>query len=41
MISATLRFNFGNMGFWFPWSVVLLVVAAALFTYIALLLVRL
>ncbi|KAK2848265.1 hypothetical protein Q7C36_009947 [Tachysurus vachellii] len=32
-------FNFGNMGFWFPWSVVLLVVAAALFTYIALLLV--
>lgn len=34
------RFNFGNLGFWFPWSVVLLVVAAALFTYIALLLVR-
>uniref|UniRef100_A0A8C1GHS8 Glycerophosphodiester phosphodiesterase domain containing 4a n=1 Tax=Cyprinus carpio TaxID=7962 RepID=A0A8C1GHS8_CYPCA len=33
------RFNFGNLGFWFPWSVVLLVVAAALFTYIALLLV--
>ncbi|XP_076846910.1 glycerophosphodiester phosphodiesterase domain-containing protein 5 isoform X2 [Brachyhypopomus gauderio] len=32
-------FNFGTMGFWFPWSVVLLVVAAALFTYIALLLV--
>lgn len=32
-------FNFGNLGFWFPWSVVLLVVAAALFTYIALLLV--
>ncbi|XP_046720663.1 glycerophosphodiester phosphodiesterase domain-containing protein 5 isoform X2 [Silurus meridionalis] len=32
-------FNFGNIGFWFPWSVVLLVVAAALFTYIALLLV--
>ncbi|XP_028818762.1 glycerophosphodiester phosphodiesterase domain-containing protein 5 isoform X2 [Denticeps clupeoides] len=31
-------FNFGNLGFWFPWSVVLLVVAAALFTYIALLL---
>ncbi len=34
------RFNFGNLGFWFPWSVVLLVLAAALFTYIALLLVR-
>lgn len=33
------RFNFGNLGFWFPWSLVLLVVAAALFTYIALLLV--
>ncbi|XP_058606533.1 glycerophosphodiester phosphodiesterase domain-containing protein 5 isoform X1 [Onychostoma macrolepis] len=32
-------FNFGNLGFWFPWSVVLLVLAAALFTYIALLLV--
>ncbi|XP_062861178.1 glycerophosphodiester phosphodiesterase domain-containing protein 5 isoform X2 [Trichomycterus rosablanca] len=32
-------FNFGNMGFWFPWSLVLLVVAAGLFTYIALLLV--
>ncbi|TTI30671.1 Glycerophosphodiester phosphodiesterase domain-containing protein 5 [Bagarius yarrelli] len=32
-------FNFGKIGFWFPWSVVLLVVAAALFTYIALLLV--
>ncbi|XP_038144406.1 glycerophosphodiester phosphodiesterase domain-containing protein 5 isoform X1 [Cyprinodon tularosa] len=32
-------FNFGNLGFWFPWSLVLLVVAAALFTYIALLLV--
>ncbi|KAG5269101.1 hypothetical protein AALO_G00198290 [Alosa alosa] len=31
-------FNFGNLGFWFPWSVVLLVVAAALFTYIAILL---
>uniref|UniRef100_A0A3Q3MVE6 Glycerophosphodiester phosphodiesterase domain containing 4a n=1 Tax=Mastacembelus armatus TaxID=205130 RepID=A0A3Q3MVE6_9TELE len=33
------RFNFGTLGFWFPWSLVLLVVAAALFTYIALLLV--
>ncbi|XP_077421571.1 glycerophosphodiester phosphodiesterase domain-containing protein 5 isoform X1 [Vanacampus margaritifer] len=32
-------FNFGILGFWFPWSLVLLVVAAALFTYIALLLV--
>ncbi|XP_052008719.1 glycerophosphodiester phosphodiesterase domain-containing protein 5-like isoform X1 [Xyrauchen texanus] len=32
-------FNFGNLGFWFPWSVVLLLVAAVLFTYIALLLV--
>ncbi|XP_026865147.2 glycerophosphodiester phosphodiesterase domain-containing protein 5 isoform X2 [Electrophorus electricus] len=32
-------FNFGTLGFWFPWAVVLLVVAAALFTYIALLLV--
>lgn len=34
------RFNFGKLGFWFPWSVVLLVLAVALFTYIALLLVR-
>uniref|UniRef100_A0A671SXQ4 Glycerophosphodiester phosphodiesterase domain containing 4a n=1 Tax=Sinocyclocheilus anshuiensis TaxID=1608454 RepID=A0A671SXQ4_9TELE len=33
------RFSFGKLGFWFPWSVVLLVLAAALFTYIALLLV--
>lgn len=33
------RFNFGTLGFWFPWSLVLLGVAAALFTYIALLLV--
>lgn len=33
------RFNFGNLGFWFPWSLVLLAIAAALFTYIALLLV--
>lgn len=32
-------FNFGALGFWFPWSLVLLVVAAALFTYISLLLV--
>ncbi|KAF6732352.1 Glycerophosphodiester phosphodiesterase domain-containing protein 5 [Oryzias melastigma] len=32
-------FNFGTLGFWFPWSLVLLTVAAALFTYIALLLV--
>ncbi|KAG7470940.1 hypothetical protein MATL_G00119180 [Megalops atlanticus] len=31
-------FNFGNLGFWFPWSMVLLVVTAALFTYIAILL---
>ncbi|XP_056140214.1 glycerophosphodiester phosphodiesterase domain-containing protein 5-like [Lampris incognitus] len=30
-------FSFGNLGFWFPWSVVLLVIAAALFTYIAVL----
>ncbi|XP_057695675.1 glycerophosphodiester phosphodiesterase domain-containing protein 5-like isoform X1 [Corythoichthys intestinalis] len=32
-------FNFGTLGFWFPWSLVLLGVAAAIFTYIALLLV--
>ncbi|KAG9328631.1 hypothetical protein JZ751_012690 [Albula glossodonta] len=32
-------FNFGNLGFWFPWSVVLLVVAAAFFSYVTLLLV--
>ncbi|KAM9852895.1 glycerophosphodiester phosphodiesterase domain-containing protein 5 [Aulostomus maculatus] len=32
-------FHFGTLGFWFPWSLVLLVVAATLFTYIALLLV--
>ncbi|KAM3874781.1 glycerophosphodiester phosphodiesterase domain-containing protein 5 [Diretmus argenteus] len=31
-------FNFRALGFWFPWSLVLLVVAAALFAYIALLL---
>uniref|UniRef100_A0A8K9UJN7 Glycerophosphodiester phosphodiesterase domain containing 4a n=1 Tax=Oncorhynchus mykiss TaxID=8022 RepID=A0A8K9UJN7_ONCMY len=33
-------FKFETLGFWFPWSLVLLVVAAALFTYISLLLVR-
>ncbi|XP_052324718.1 glycerophosphodiester phosphodiesterase domain-containing protein 5-like [Oncorhynchus keta] len=32
-------FNFETLGFWFPWSLVLLVVAAALFSYISLLLV--
>ncbi|KAI4886840.1 hypothetical protein NFI96_018404 [Prochilodus magdalenae] len=31
-------FNFGSLGFWFPWSVVLLVIAAVFFTYIAFLL---
>ncbi|XP_036444600.1 glycerophosphodiester phosphodiesterase domain-containing protein 5 isoform X2 [Colossoma macropomum] len=31
-------FNFGNLGFWFPWSMVLLVTAAVFFTYIAFLL---
>uniref|UniRef100_A0A4W5RLY9 Glycerophosphodiester phosphodiesterase domain containing 4 n=1 Tax=Hucho hucho TaxID=62062 RepID=A0A4W5RLY9_9TELE len=31
-------FNFGNLGFWFPWSVVLLVIAAAFFSYVTLLL---
>nr|XP_057942589.1 glycerophosphodiester phosphodiesterase domain-containing protein 5-like [Doryrhamphus excisus] len=30
-------FNFGNMGFWFPWSVVLLVIAAVFFSYTAML----
>lgn len=30
-------FNFRNLGFWFPWSVVLLVIAAAFFTYITVL----
>ncbi|KAK2828398.1 hypothetical protein Q5P01_019432 [Channa striata] len=30
-------FNFGNVGFWFPWSVVLLVIAAGFFTYISVL----
>lgn len=33
------RYNYGNLGFWFLWSLVLLVVAAILFMYIALLLV--
>lgn len=33
------RYNYGNMGFWFLWSLVLLIVAAILFTYITLLLV--
>ncbi|KAJ8280451.1 hypothetical protein GJAV_G00054720 [Gymnothorax javanicus] len=32
-------FNFGHLGYWFPWSLVLLIVTAVLFTYIALLLV--
>ncbi|XP_006628170.2 glycerophosphodiester phosphodiesterase domain-containing protein 5 [Lepisosteus oculatus] len=32
-------FSFGKFGYWFPWSVVLLVVAAVLFTYVAGLLV--
>nr|XP_029483139.1 glycerophosphodiester phosphodiesterase domain-containing protein 5-like isoform X3 [Oncorhynchus nerka] len=31
-------FNFGNLGFWFPWSVVLLVIASAFFSYVTLLL---
>lgn len=30
-------FNFGNLGFWFPWSVVLLVISAGFFTYITVL----
>ncbi|XP_031729965.1 glycerophosphodiester phosphodiesterase domain-containing protein 5-like [Anarrhichthys ocellatus] len=30
-------FNFGNLGFWFPWSVVLLVIAAVFFTYVTVL----
>ncbi|XP_034744965.1 glycerophosphodiester phosphodiesterase domain-containing protein 5-like [Etheostoma cragini] len=30
-------FNFGKLGFWFPWSVVLLVIAAGVFTYITIL----
>ncbi|KAL7853853.1 hypothetical protein AOLI_G00206970 [Acnodon oligacanthus] len=31
-------FNFGNLGFWFPWSMMLLATAAVFFTYIAFLL---
>ncbi|XP_051956561.1 glycerophosphodiester phosphodiesterase domain-containing protein 5 isoform X2 [Xyrauchen texanus] len=31
-------FNFGNLGFWFPWSIVLLILAVLLFTYVAFLL---
>lgn len=34
------RFNFGNLGFWFPWSMVLLVIAAGFFTYVTVLMVR-
>ncbi|XP_022074701.2 glycerophosphodiester phosphodiesterase domain-containing protein 5-like [Acanthochromis polyacanthus] len=30
-------FNFGSLGFWFPWSVVLLLVAAGFFTYVTVL----
>ncbi|XP_029375528.1 glycerophosphodiester phosphodiesterase domain-containing protein 5 [Echeneis naucrates] len=30
-------FNFGNLGFWFPWSVVLLAIAAGFFTYVTVL----
>ncbi|TRZ04523.1 hypothetical protein DNTS_007827 [Danionella cerebrum] len=30
-------FNFGNLGFWFPWSMVLLILAVFLFTYVAIL----
>ncbi|XP_076017530.1 glycerophosphodiester phosphodiesterase domain-containing protein 5-like [Genypterus blacodes] len=30
-------FIFGNLGFWFPWSVVLLVITAAFFTYVTVL----
>ncbi|XP_068456543.1 glycerophosphodiester phosphodiesterase domain-containing protein 5-like isoform X2 [Clinocottus analis] len=30
-------FNFMNLGFWFPWSVVLLVVTAVFFTYVTVL----
>uniref|UniRef100_A0A3Q2TI72 Glycerophosphodiester phosphodiesterase domain-containing protein 5 n=1 Tax=Fundulus heteroclitus TaxID=8078 RepID=A0A3Q2TI72_FUNHE len=32
-------FNFGHLGFWFPWSVVLLVVSAGFFTYVTVLMV--
>ncbi|KAM9333238.1 glycerophosphodiester phosphodiesterase domain-containing protein 5 isoform 2-T3 [Pholidichthys leucotaenia] len=28
-------FSFGHLGFWFPWSVVLLVISAVFFTYIS------
>ncbi|CAG5870192.1 unnamed protein product, partial [Menidia menidia] len=31
------RFLFGNLGFWFPWSVVLLVLAAGFFIYVTVL----
>lgn len=34
------RFSFGCLGFWFPWSVVVLVISASFFTYITLLMVR-
>ncbi|XP_005809371.1 glycerophosphodiester phosphodiesterase domain-containing protein 5-like [Xiphophorus maculatus] len=30
-------FNFGHLGFWFPWSVVLLVISAGFFTYVTVL----
>ncbi|OWK54564.1 Glycerophosphodiester phosphodiesterase domain-containing protein 5 [Lonchura striata] len=33
------RYNYGNLGFWFLWSLVILIVAAVLFAYISLLLV--
>ncbi|XP_027596884.1 glycerophosphodiester phosphodiesterase domain-containing protein 4 isoform X1 [Pipra filicauda] len=32
-------YNYGNLGFWFLWSLVILIVASILFTYISLLLV--
>ncbi|XP_064265843.1 serine/threonine-protein kinase PAK 1 isoform X6 [Passer domesticus] len=32
-------YNYGNLGFWFLWSLVILIVAAVLFAYISLLLV--
>uniref|UniRef100_A0A3Q2WR07 Glycerophosphodiester phosphodiesterase domain-containing protein 5-like n=1 Tax=Haplochromis burtoni TaxID=8153 RepID=A0A3Q2WR07_HAPBU len=32
-------FNFGNLGFWFPWSVVLLAVAVVFFTYVTVLVI--
>lgn len=34
------RFIFGYLRFWFPWSVVVLVISASFFTYITLLMVR-